>query len=739
MAKLPSIIDLRGDAVQLVRQLEQASQRLRSTTARPVRDRQQTERRRRLLANQTADSALADIQIERILAGNDLTDINYLAIGLQRARSVGRILLRQNARPSGFATGFLIAPNIMITNHHVFSDAETVRDSLLQMNYERDATGQELTPVEFRFDLSVSPIIHKPLDFAIAAVQPMSVDGQPLLQFSWLPLSPEPGKAFVGEYLTIIQHPGGERKQICVRENKLLKYSEHEPWVWYQTDTVGGSSGSPVFNNTWDVVALHHQAIPKLDDKGRVLAKNGRPWVTAMGPDAIHWLANEGIRISRILAYLKQRHAGSSLAKAVLNTSSMPASQSTIAISPHETRSSNSNGVTVTHHPDGRSTILLPLQFDVRLNSHLLTGYTAPNHRATSSASVATDTSAVPHSANTPQAHDSSLESISIDTSNYAERNGYQPNFLGASVRVPLPRVTGTKFGRPMKLKDGTTELRYWNYSVVMNQDRKLAFFSAANIRPAERRGTRNTGGFINDKRVTEVDRGGQLGEGFYGRQSTFESDHRAFNPFDRGHLTRREDLQWGTTEAEAKRSGDDSFHFTNCAPQHYAFNQVNEINGLWNRLETMAVRDLTQSPNLCIINGPVFNAPLSAIEDDQIKGLRLNGPRKPDPVFGGVAIPRMYYKLIAWSEDKKLRCRAFVVTQELLLANDERIREHEEARLTPEEIALYEISVPALEKLTGLKFGLPKSATPALKQTESTEDTFTESKVIRIHDEGDL
>ena len=245
MAKLPSIIDLRGDAVQLVRQLEQASQRLRSTTARPVRDRQQTERRRRLLANQTADSALADIQIERILAGNDLTDINYLAIGLQRARSVGRILLRQNARPSGFATGFLIAPNIMITNHHVFSDAETVRDSLLQMNYERDATGQELTPVEFRFDLSVSPIIHKPLDFAIAAVQPMSVDGQPLLQFSWLPLSPEPGKAFVGEYLTIIQHPGGERKQICVRENKLLKYSEHEPWVWYQTDTVGGSSGSP--------------------------------------------------------------------------------------------------------------------------------------------------------------------------------------------------------------------------------------------------------------------------------------------------------------------------------------------------------------------------------------------------------------------------------------------------------------------------------------------------------------
>lgn len=110
MANLPSVIELRKDAVQLVKQLEQAVQRLRSATTRPVRDRRQTENRRRLLAKQTTDSALADIQLERILAGNDLTDINYLAIGLQRARSVGRILLREHGRPAGFATGFLIAP-----------------------------------------------------------------------------------------------------------------------------------------------------------------------------------------------------------------------------------------------------------------------------------------------------------------------------------------------------------------------------------------------------------------------------------------------------------------------------------------------------------------------------------------------------------------------------------------------------------------------------------------------------
>jgi hypothetical protein len=78
-------------------------------------------------------------------------------------------------------------------------------------------------------------------------------------------------------------------------------------------------------------------------------------------------------------------------------------------------------------------------------------------------------------------------------------------------------------------------------------------------------------------------------------------------------------------------------------------------------------------------------------------------------------------------------------VTQELLLANDERIREQEEARLTPEEIALYEVSVPALEKLTGLKFGLPKSATPILKQAESTENASLNGDERRIRDAVDL
>jgi hypothetical protein len=81
-------------------------------------------------------------------------------------------------------------------------------------------------------------------------------------------------KSDVGEYLTIIQHPSGERKQVVVRENKLLKFDGDV--LWYATDTVGGSSGSPVFNRFWQVVALHHRGVPKKDSKGRWLRRDGR-------------------------------------------------------------------------------------------------------------------------------------------------------------------------------------------------------------------------------------------------------------------------------------------------------------------------------------------------------------------------------------------------------------------------------------------------------------------------------
>jgi endonuclease G, mitochondrial len=66
------------------------------------------------------------------------------------------------------------------------------------------------------------------------------------------------------------------------------------------------------------------------------------------------------------------------------------------------------------------------------------------------------------------------------------------------------------------------------------------------------------------DQRIPQADR---VGEFYYAR-----------NKFDRGHLTRREDLEFGKTPELALGSAGDTCHFTNCTPQHAGFNRGREI-----------------------------------------------------------------------------------------------------------------------------------------------------------------
>ena len=65
--------------------------------------------------------------------------------------------------------------------------------------------------------------------------------------------------------------------------------------VHYRTPTEPGSSGSPVFNSVWKVIAIHHaggEAMPRL---------NGQPGTYA---------ANEGIRIDFLRKTIDSQAAG---------------------------------------------------------------------------------------------------------------------------------------------------------------------------------------------------------------------------------------------------------------------------------------------------------------------------------------------------------------------------------------------------------------------------------------------
>src|SRR5262245_7462058 len=150
------------------------------------------------------------------------------------------------------------------------------------------------------FDPAAFFVTDKSLDFSLVALKG---DLRKIAAYGWNGLSAAEGKIIVGEYVTIIQHPSGERKQIALRENQIVDVLDN--FLHYKTDTSPGSSGSPVFNDQWEIVALHHSGIPHKDSSGRMLTRDGKVWNAAMGEHAIHWVANEGVRISRILKHLQ--------------------------------------------------------------------------------------------------------------------------------------------------------------------------------------------------------------------------------------------------------------------------------------------------------------------------------------------------------------------------------------------------------------------------------------------------
>jgi len=81
---------------------------------------EQKQLRQRQLLAQTDDPQMVQTGLERIIQGNDLDSINYLAKGTLASHAVCRIQLKDaRANLVGYASGFMIGPGLLMTNHHV--------------------------------------------------------------------------------------------------------------------------------------------------------------------------------------------------------------------------------------------------------------------------------------------------------------------------------------------------------------------------------------------------------------------------------------------------------------------------------------------------------------------------------------------------------------------------------------------------------------------------------------------
>ena len=134
-----------------------------------------------------------------------------------------------------------------------------------------------------------------------------------------------------------------------------------------------------------------------------------------------------------------------------------------------------------------------------------------------------------------------------------AGRAGFDENFLGQP--VPMPALPGVE----------TVLLPYTHFSVLMRPDKRLAAVTGLGMDGSKLMDLGRAGipWRLDPRLASDL----QTGERVYAR-----------NDIDRGRLVRRASAVWGDTVAEAKLANEDTFHYTNAAPQAAKFNQGLEL-----------------------------------------------------------------------------------------------------------------------------------------------------------------
>jgi endonuclease G, mitochondrial len=563
-------------------------------------------------AEQAESEARAGIVLEKIINTADFVGIRYLEEGVAASRAVCRLDIRDEAgRVVGYGTGSMVSPRLLLTNHHVLPSAEVARFSAAEFNYQDGLEGKPQQPQVLPLDPDTFFINDQERDFALVAV---AAREQELAAYGLNRLIEAQGKAIIGDFVTIVQHPRGEKKQVALRDNRIVDQLEF--FLHYEADTEPGSSGSPVFNDQWEVVALHHASVPTPEHGAGTFL-------------------NEGIRASRILSYMSEQQFGVAQ-RALIDQLRSP------------------ERIAVSAPPSPPTSPPSTTQGDIDLAGNVSLGEDsqALSWSIPLELTIGIRSPATPRTATTPSA---ALEALvePFRDEDLSRRQGYDDQFLG--VEVPLPNVVDESL--VSRLDDGSYVLPYEHFSIVINKMRRLALFTASNVdadpqrkrpepgRDYSRRGLTGLGPndqekWFTDPRIPAVH---QLPDRF------FTKDRASF---DKGHIVRREDVVWGDSFDELRRANGDTFHVTNCSPQVADLNRSNK-KGVWGELENLVLKQAA-TERYCILAGPVLRA------DDRI----FRGVDDEGTVH--IAIPRQFWKIVVARSDNALQTFAFLLDQDL-------------------------------------------------------------------------
>jgi endonuclease G, mitochondrial len=274
----------------------------------------------------------------------------------------------------------------------------------------------------------------------------------------------------------------------------------------------------------------------------------------------------------------------------------------------------------------------------------------------------------------------------------YADREGYNEKFLGNRHLVSMPELNSEQEEDVVVVNSRSRgiakySLDYTHFSIVLCKSRKTAYYTAVNIDGNQeviiRR--KNTAWLL-DPRLS-VDE--QIGNAFY-----------ANNKVDRGHLVRRNDPVWGSDD-EAKQAENDTFHFTNAAPQHADLNQKE-----WLKLEDYLLQNANSKDlKISVFTGPVFS--------------------ETDIMYRGEKIPEQFWKVVAMiGPQGNLHATAYLLSQRQFL---------DDLEFVFGKFRTYQTSIQHIEQLTGLSFGKLKECDPLIS-TEGLSSVLMVRPILGMH-----
>ena len=631
----------------------------------------------------------------------DFVGVAFLQQGAHAARAVGRVAWR-DGRAQG--SGFLVAPGLFLTNNHVIGSELDAGQFVLEFDYEIDPSGQrrnvtrfELAPLEFFITDDTDD-----LDYTLIAVGPRIGGSEELDAFGFNPMSAAGNKHTLGEVANIVQHPDGRLKEVVLRENRLVSRLSHV--LHYVADTEPGSSGSPVFNNQWQAIALHHW---------------GGPWRQThdTGGLPVPRFVNEGVRISAIAGELQDRRDELAPAQQARLDQALMLGESTDGLPQAKPASGDDDAARVRIRSDGTAVWRVPIEIAVGVPG-------VPG----------LPSSAVPPAAGTPGGSTpvgprSEAFRRKLDK-NYDGRKGYRERFLSGHV-IPMPTMKSAVQARLAKNLDAQPgedphEFLYQHFSSYVDGTRGLPLVTACNIDGKNLKSiNRKTGKvtvaesiptealpegrekWYDDPRISRD----QCGDDeLYTSQRVSAGHNRLGRIFHRGHMVRRLDPCWGD-KTRALRAEADTFHFTNCTPQVGKFNSGRTLwQGIENHvLDNAKVHDLRVS----VFTGTVL--------DD------ANDPPYRDHIFPGFKVPMQFWKIAVWKDGGALSALAMLADQSDSLPQ---LPESAEALDDDDGVREFVTTVIDIEELTGLDFGTAVRDADLYERVEGPESLGGRSEV---------